>query len=528
VTRKALLVCGIVAPILYAVADFLAGMQWKGYSFRDQTISELGAIDAPPRALFSALLLVVYGLMVVFGAGVWKAADGNRRLRTVGGLIVGVGVLALTVGQFAAMHLRGTDQGLAGAMHLIEGMAAMLMVFTSMGIAATAFGARFRFYTVATIVLSLAFGAWSLADASLINQGLATPWVGVKERIFWYAYQSWYIVLAIALLMRDREAIGCASTGYLRLGGVDQWVMIRGENLANPPLILLHGGPGFSETALFRHFNAALEKTFTLVYWDQRGAGKSFSRRIPRSSMTVEQFIADLDQLVDAVCARLGRKKVVIFGHSWGSALGVLYAARFPEKVAAYVGSGQIGDWAAGEAASYAFALAEAQRLNNAKALRELRASGPPPYTPGALWTERTWLQRFEGQMTPKALWKIARIVFGEKESSILDLPDVIRGFRFSLDAMWTEVSKLNLLTLAPVLRMPVFFFLGRRDHWVPSEMSVAYFDMLTAPSKRLVWFERSGHEPFVDEPDKFNREMVDLVRPVVGNLDLQDRARSA
>ena len=133
-----------------------------------------------------------------------------------------------------------------------------------------------------------------------------------------------------------------AEIAYRPLGGLDQWVMIRGESVANPPLILLHGGPGLSETAFFRHFNAPLEKSFTVVYWDQRGAGKSFDRNIPRSSMTVEQFISDLDELVDAVCKRLGKTKVAIFGHSWGSALGVLYAARFPEKVAAYVGSGQI------------------------------------------------------------------------------------------------------------------------------------------------------------------------------------------
>lgn len=302
---------------------------------------------------------------------------------------------------------------------------------------------------------------------------------------------------------------------YRRLGGFDQWVTIRGESLANPPLILLHGGPGLTETALFRHFNAALEKSFTVVYWDQRGAGKSFERTIPRSSMTVDHFIADLNELVVAVCDRVGKNKVAIFGHSWGSALGVLYAAHFPEKVAAFVGSGQIGDWSAGESLSYAFALAEAQRLNNRKALKKLLAIGAPPHTAKGLWTERKWLQRLEGQMGIRAVWHIGRIILGQPESSILDLPRTLRGFRFSLDAMWAEVSRLNLLKSAPALQMPVFFFLGRRDHWVPPVTSVAYFDALTAPSKRLVWFEESGHEPFVDEMAKFNQAMVELVRPV-------------
>jgi pimeloyl-ACP methyl ester carboxylesterase/hemerythrin-like domain-containing protein len=309
-----------------------------------------------------------------------------------------------------------------------------------------------------------------------------------------------------------------AEVNRLRLGGLDQWVMIRGESSANPPLILLHGGPGLSETPLFRRFNAPLEKDFTVVYWDQRGAGKSFDRRIPRSSMTVEQFIADLDELVDAVRARLGQDKVAIFGHSWGSSLGVLYAARFPGKVSAYVGSGQIGDAAAAESASYAFALAEAERLGNGKALKALRAIGPPPYGPGRLWTERTWLQRLEGQWSARALWEMGRAFLGGPESSLFDLPGIVHGFRFSLDAMWSEAAKVNLLEAAPTLAMPVFFFLGRRDHWVPPETSVAYFDALTAPSKTLVWFEASGHEPFADEPERFNAAMVDLVRPGLTN----------
>jgi pimeloyl-ACP methyl ester carboxylesterase len=306
-----------------------------------------------------------------------------------------------------------------------------------------------------------------------------------------------------------------ADVKYLRLGGLDQWVMIRGESLGNPPLILLHGGPGFSDTPFFRRYNAPLEKSFTIVYWDQRGSGKSYDRRIPRSSMTVEQFISDLDELVDAVRARLVQQHIAILGHSWGSALGVLYAFHFPEKVAAYIGSGQYGDWAASESASYAFALAEAQRRNNRRVLDKLRRIGPPPHDARTMFVERTEVQRLEGQRGA-AVWQLARALMAQRESSIFEFGRIWRGWRFSLDAMWAEVSRLNLLTLAPVLQMPVFFLLGRRDRWVPPETSVAYFDALSAPAKRLVWFEQSGHDPFVDEPQKFNATMVELVRPVL------------
>lgn len=304
---------------------------------------------------------------------------------------------------------------------------------------------------------------------------------------------------------------------YRQLGGLDQWVMIRGQSLDNPPLILLHGGPGLSETSLFRYFNAPIERAFTAVYWDQRGAGKSYDPTISQSSMTVERFISDLDELVDGVCQRLDKTKVVILGHSWGSALGVLYAARFPEKVATYVGCGQIGDWPAGESASYEYALTEAQRRGNHRAERKLRAIGPPPYSADAVFAERTWVTRLDGTASPRGLWRMGRAILGAKEASVLELPSGWRGFHFSMDAMWTEVSRLNLIEIAPALQMPVFFLLGRLDHFVPPETSMAYFDALTAPAKRIVWFEHSGHEPFVDEPDLFNASMLELVRTDLG-----------
>jgi pimeloyl-ACP methyl ester carboxylesterase/membrane protease YdiL (CAAX protease family) len=306
-----------------------------------------------------------------------------------------------------------------------------------------------------------------------------------------------------------------AEVKYVRLGGVDQWVMIRGENVANPPLIVLHGGPGMSEMGFFRRFNAPLERHFIVVHWDQRGTGKSFDPNIPRSSMTVDRFVADLDELVEIVRRRFGMEKVAILGHSWGSTLGAIYAARFPEKVSVYVGAAQIGDCAAAESLSYAFGLAEAERQHDEQALKKLRAIGPPPYPAKSVFVERTAVSRLDGQMRLGILWKVGRALFGRPESSIFDLPHLVRGFGFTLDAMWAEVSKLNLLKLVPALKMPVVIFVGRRDHWVPPETSVAYFDALAAPSKRLVWFEHSGHEAFVDEPEKFNSTMVELVRPL-------------
>lgn len=306
-----------------------------------------------------------------------------------------------------------------------------------------------------------------------------------------------------------------AEAAYLRLGGTEQWVLMRGENVGNPPLIMLHGGPGFSETALFRHYNSPLERSFTMVNWDQRGCGKSAIGELVPSAMTVEQFLVDLDDLVDSARSRLGKQRVVIFGHSWGSVLGVLYAARFPEKVSAYVGSGQMGDSPAAESASYAWAVAEAERVDDRATLQKLRDIGPPPYDAKSVFAERMCAVKLDGRLKPTALWDIARAVLSPPESSIFELPRAIRSFRATMDAMYPEVSRIDLRERVPALRVPVFLFLGRKDRWVPPETSVEYFDMLSAPSKKLVWFEESGHEPFADEADKFNAAMVDLVRPV-------------
>ncbi|MFO0699497.1 MAG: alpha/beta hydrolase [Nitrospira sp.] len=306
-----------------------------------------------------------------------------------------------------------------------------------------------------------------------------------------------------------------AEIRYLRLGGLDQWVMIRGAHLANPILILLHGGPGFPEMRLFRTFNAALEQHYTVVYWMQRGTSKSFDRHMPASSLTIDQFIVDLDELVELVRTRFRKDKVVLYGHSWGSVLGVLYAARFPKKVAAYVGTGQIGEWAAFETASYQFILAEAERRRHRKAVRELRAIGPPPHAFWEMVVERKWVTRFAGIVRGLSLWEFIRITLGRPEASICDLPNIMRSQLVTPKVMWQELIAVNLIEAAPVLRVPVFFFLGRLDRVVVPDTSVAYYDILQAPSKTLIWFEESGHEPPAEEPARFNRLMVDIVRPV-------------
>jgi pimeloyl-ACP methyl ester carboxylesterase len=165
---------------------------------------------------------------------------------------------------------------------------------------------------------------------------------------------------------------------------------------------------------------------------------------------------------------------------------------------------------------SYAFVLSEAVRRQNRRALKQLRAIGAPPYSYRSMEVKSKWLVRFIGVARGISLRKLLKISLGGPESSIFDLRNIVCGMMFSTRTLWPEASRLNLVKVVPALRMPVFFFIGRHDHVVAAETSAAYFEMLRAAAKTLVWFEESAHEPPVEEPDKFNAAMAELVRPAV------------
>jgi pimeloyl-ACP methyl ester carboxylesterase len=152
------------------------------------------------------------------------------------------------------------------------------------------------------------------------------------------------------------------------LGGVEQSLLIRGRNVANPVLLYLHGGPGTSELGMVRAYNIpALERHLTVVVWDQRGAGKSFAALEPVSGMNVEQLISDAHELTVLLCQRFDQKKIYLVGHSWGSALGALTVARYPGLYHAYVGIGQAVNIREGERISYEWTLAQAEKAHDSR-----------------------------------------------------------------------------------------------------------------------------------------------------------------
>lgn len=203
--QKVLLVCGIMASLLYVAATILGAMVWKGYSSLDQSVSELFAIDAPSRSLVIPLFLAYGVLMIAFGVGVWGSARGKRALRLVGGLMVVDQMRGFAGTLFAPMHLRGVPGTSTDVWHIILTSATVLLILFIIGFGASAFGQRFRLYSIGTLLVLVVFGTLTGLEGPRMAANLPTPWMGVEERLNIFSYMLWVIVLAIGL-MRSQGA----------------------------------------------------------------------------------------------------------------------------------------------------------------------------------------------------------------------------------------------------------------------------------------------------------------------------------
>ncbi|MFW9939384.1 MAG: alpha/beta fold hydrolase, partial [Candidatus Thorarchaeota archaeon] len=168
-----------------------------------------------------------------------------------------------------------------------------------------------------------------------------------------------------------------ASMEFVKLGEIDQWILIRSHNLDNPLLLLLHGGPGSADSPLAYKFQSELEEHFIVVNYDQRGAGKSYSKKIPKESMNVEQFVSDTYNLINLLKKRFNKEKIYLVGHSWGSMLGTLLVQRYPELFYAYIGVGQVVNIIDNEIFSFQFTFKEAKKRDNKRAIKQLEKIRP-------------------------------------------------------------------------------------------------------------------------------------------------------
>jgi pimeloyl-ACP methyl ester carboxylesterase len=313
-----------------------------------------------------------------------------------------------------------------------------------------------------------------------------------------------------------------ATLERVTLGGVEQALLVRSLDPRNPVLLYLHGGPGTSELGMLRRHNVpALERHFTVVVWDQRGAGRSYAAREPAAGLTVEQLVSDTLELAELLRRRFGQDRIVVVGHSWGSALGALAVARRPDLFHAFVGVGQAVNMAEGERASYAWALAAAERAGDAAGVAALRRIGEPPYPlplRKALTTQRRILGRHGGEVHGSrsgGMPTFLRALLSTTEYGWPERLDVFRGVFHAMDTLWPQILSLDLERQVPALGVPVFLLEGRHDWEAPSVLAARWFEKLEAPRKELVWFERSAHFVNTEEPEAFHAVLIERVRPV-------------
>jgi proline iminopeptidase len=305
-----------------------------------------------------------------------------------------------------------------------------------------------------------------------------------------------------------------AAMETLSINGVDQSVWFRGRSTRSPIVILLHGGPGASEAALFRHFNPELERELLVVYWEQRGTGRSWSPGLDARGMTIEQLVADLDGLVDHVRRRFGQPKVALLGHSWGTVLGVIYAARHPQKVTAYIGVAQVVNPVAAQEEELAYCLAAAETAGDERALSSLRSLGRPPFNVEKALALERWTERYGGLLAGGlAKRDMIAAALRSDEANVFDLVLFGLGNRFSLRALWREYLGIRFDATHRSLDVPMLLVLGRHDHHVSARLAETWFQALDAPGKRLAWFERSAHNPPFEQPAEFNALVLRTLR---------------
>ncbi len=348
------------------------------------------------------------------------------------------------------------------------------------------------------------------------------------ERMLWFALSILAVLVALVLMpgstprvSRRRHPNGLASLEQIEINGARLWVLIRTENAGYPVALFVHGGPGTSELGLNRQNTRAIESRFTVVNWDQRGAGKSFAAGRDRARMTREQMVDDVLALSAHLAERFQKRKILLVGHSWGSVIGMLAVTKRPDLFHAYIGIGQMSRMAESEKLSYDWTLAQATRAGDTATVAKLAEIGPPPYTGDwrrKFMTERRLLGKFGGEYWGSrsgAFGVVLRTLFS-REYTMLDRVNFFRGIFASLDALFPELYATDLFVEAPEVKVPVWFCLGRHDYEVPNPLSARYFETLQAPRKELVWFEDSAHLPNTEEREKFNAFLVETVLPTL------------
>lgn len=314
-----------------------------------------------------------------------------------------------------------------------------------------------------------------------------------------------------------------ASVEKVRLGGVDQWLIIRGQDVNKPVLLFLSGGPGASEAARVLRFNQDLEKDFVVVIWEQRGCGKSYPARRTLSGLTVEQYTSDVIELANMLRERFDEKKIYLVGHSWGTIIGLRAVHVQPDLFHAYIGTSQMVDVLETDQMIYQLVMDHSRDTGDLAFVRTLEKQGPPPYFgKSPIGPYSTLFGReyaiFEVPNIKDEVYRregdILMLMLKQPEYGWLDRVYYLLGLMNTFNTVYPQLQEMDFRIDATKLDVPVYLILGRHDMNNPSPIPEQYFQLLEAPSKQLFYFEDSGHGMIWEEASRFHQIMVDTVFP--------------
>lgn len=314
-----------------------------------------------------------------------------------------------------------------------------------------------------------------------------------------------------------------AALEKVRLGDVDQWLIIRGQDTSKPVLLFLSGGPGASEAARVNRFNQELEKHFVVVIWEQRGCGKSYPSIAAREDLTIDQYVSDVIELSEILRARFDEQKIYLVGHSWGTIIGVKAAQARPDLFHAYVGTAQMVDVLETDKRIYEMVLEHSRRTGDTAFVSTLENQGLPPYLGKSPIQPYSTLfgREYEIYEYPNIQDEIYRrdgdillLMLKQPEYGWLDRVYYLLGLMNTFNAVYPQLQDMDLRVDAPSLELPVYMILGRNDMNNPYQIPEEYFNLLRAPSKQLYFFENSGHGMIWEEANLYHDILVNTVLP--------------
>lgn len=309
----------------------------------------------------------------------------------------------------------------------------------------------------------------------------------------------------------------------IEIGGIKQWITVRGRDKDNPILLFLHGGPAAPEMPTSWTFQSPWEDYFTVVQWDQRGAGKTYLANDPervRLTLSAETMEKDTQELVQYLRATYHKDKIFVLGHSWGTILGLKLAQAHPEWLYAYIGMGQIVDSRESERLGYLATLKAAEDAHNEQAIKELKSIAPYPQADGGvplakIDIERKWSVIFGGlswRRDSYAYYYRAGALSPDYGDAELDAID--KGSALSLPILLKGMATADF-THVTDFKCPIVLFNGRHDDTTSAKVAADWFAHVKAPSKKLVWFENSAHMMQIEEPGRMLVHLVEDVRPL-------------